>query len=78
MRDKDNVHRVIKIESGKVDYVSDHIANDKELLLEYGYMLQPMPEADIIEPVLTATVNHVQIHIDEVEPIIEKSKIKTK
>ena len=33
MIDKDKVHRVIKIESGKVDYVSDHIANDKELLL---------------------------------------------
>jgi len=78
MIDKDKVHRVIKIESGKVDYVSDHIANDKELLLEYGYMLQPMPEADIIEPVLTVTVEHVQIAIDELEPIIEKSKIKTK
>ena len=63
------MHRAIKISTGEVLEVSDVLANDPNLLLQYGFMLQPLPEEDITEELnakfsqseqLTATVPHIQ------------------
>jgi len=47
------MHRAIKISTGEVLEVSDVLANDPDMLLAYGFMLQPLPEEDITEELNT-------------------------
>lgn len=42
--EKDKMHRVVKIGTGKVTYVSGSLAKDPDLLLDYGFILQELPE----------------------------------
>lgn len=39
-------HRAVHIATGEISEVSDAIASDPNMMLEYGYMLQPLPEGD--------------------------------
>lgn len=43
---KEKTHRVVKIATGEVSEVSEMVASDRGMLLEYGYMLQELDEDD--------------------------------
>ena len=43
------MHRAVKIATGEVTEVSDVLANDPDMLLAYGFMLQPLTKEEIDE-----------------------------
>lgn len=81
------MHRAIKIATGEVIEVTDVLANDPNLLLQYGFMLQPLPEEDITEelkanwdmtskPVGEINSNGLTIDVEHVQEPSEREQAK--
>jgi len=47
MIDKNKMHRAIQIKTGKVKWVSPRLAKNPDMLLDYGMMLQELPEEEV-------------------------------